>query len=132
MCLFCDIINNKTNSYKIYEDENIIAILDIFPSTLGHSLIIPKKHFDDYLDVDLETLNNINVVIKKLSSDYLKKLSCKGFNIITNCRKVAGQTVNHLHFHLIPRYSENDNFAYKTTTKMIENPEKILELIKNN
>lgn len=108
MCIFCKIVNNEIPSYKVYENEDILAILDISQVTNGHTLILPKKHFDNFLKADLLTINKCNEVIKKLSNLYLTKLNAKGFNIINNTNEVAGQTVNHLHFHLIPRYSEND------------------------
>lgn len=130
MCLFCDIVANKTPAYKVYEDEDTIAILDIFPTTEGHTLIIPKKHYDNYLEAELNSLEKINSTIKLLSKKYIDSLNCKGFNIITNCGSVAGQTINHLHFHLIPRYSENDGFGFKINPYKIKNAEDILNKIK--
>lgn len=108
MCIFCKIINNEIPSYKVYEDEYVLAILDISQVCDGHTLILPKKHYDNFLDADLQTINRCMNVIKILSNKYKKILNPKGFNILNNTNEIAGQTVFHLHFHLIPRYDEND------------------------
>lgn len=118
--IFCKIINDSIPAYKVYEDEDVIAILDISQTTKGHTLIIPKKHFKNILDVDLETLNKVMKVTQLLALKYQDKLHCQGFNILNNCHEVAGQTVNHLHFHLIPRYDEKDTINIEFTNNKLD------------
>ena len=111
MCIFCDIIDGKIPSKKIYEDEKCIAILDIAQLTKGHCLVIPKQHFDNIVDVDEETLVHIIKVTKRLATSNMKKLNAPGCHILNNCNPVAQQSVMHVHFHIIPRYSENDGVS---------------------
>ncbi len=113
MCIFCDIIEGKIPSKKIYEDENVLAILDISQVTKGHTLVMPKKHTDNILTADEETVMNCSKVVHQLSKQIVENTGASGCNIINNCNEVAGQTVNHLHFHIIPRYSSKDAISLK-------------------
>lgn len=119
MCIFCKIIKNEVPSYKIYEDDKTLAILDITQVTDGHILVIPKKHYDNFHEADIDTINNCMKTIKELTKTIAKKLNIKGFNILNNCNEAAGQTVMHLHFHLIPRYNNLDeiNISFNRSTK---------------
>jgi len=108
MCIFCEIINGNIPSKKVYEDDVIIAILDISQTTLGHTLVIPKKHYDNFLEVPDSELSNLIVKTKMVSKQILKNLNAKGCNILINTNEVAGQSVKHVHFHIIPRYDKND------------------------
>ena len=102
-CIFCKIINGEIPCYKIYEDDIVIAFLDINPLVLGHTLIIPKKHYQDIYDIDNDTLTHIFGVAKKLMNEYTKKLNCDGFTFIQNNGIV--EEVKHFHLHLKPAYS---------------------------
>ncbi|MBU2634617.1 MAG: HIT domain-containing protein [Nanoarchaeota archaeon] len=104
-CVFCKIINNILKTDKLYEDDNVIVILDIKPATIkgGHCLVIPKKHYKLISDVDDEILCKIVKVIKKMSKVLLK--FGEGLNIMQNNERVSGQIIDHVHFHLIPRFS---------------------------
>ena len=108
MCLFCDIVEGKIPSKKIYEDDDALVILDISQATRGHSLVIPKKHFDDILDVDEESFQKLSSVLLKMTKQIVEKTGAEGCNVLNNCKEVAGQTIPHLHFHIIPRYTKND------------------------
>ncbi len=114
MCLFCNIINGKIPSTKLYEDEDVLAILDISQATKGHTLVMPKKHFDSLYDIeDYEYLKVMNKV-KDLAKVIPTTFGAKGCNILNNCQEVAGQTIMHFHVHIIPRYEEKDvNFEFK-------------------
>ncbi|MDD3048673.1 MAG: HIT domain-containing protein [Bacilli bacterium] len=105
-CLFCKISNNEIPSYKIYEDELTKVFLDIKPNADGHMLIIPKKHYVDILDVDLELLKHINNVSKKMYQLLKDKLNVDGLTIAQN--NGSAEDVKHYHLHLIPRY-KNDS-----------------------
>lgn len=122
-CIFCKIINNEIPSYKIYEDENVLAFLDISQVTKGHTLVIPKKHAVNIFDVDAVSMNNVYQSVQKLAKEIVEKLGAKGVNIINNNEEIAGQTVFHYHVHIIPRYDKND----KLTLVFNKNEEKDIE-----
>ena len=84
MCVFCDIIEGKIPSYKIYEDDNTYAFLDIAGDAYGHTLVIPKKHCVNILDADAETLNNVMVAVNKISNHYVNNCGFTGVNLV-NC-----------------------------------------------
>lgn len=121
MCIFCKIINQEIPSYKIYEDDSFLAFLDISQATIGHTLVIPKMHFDNLLTLNEKIAQAIFPLVTNLTKALAKALNTNDFNIINNCGKIAGQTVNHFHIHIIPRY-ENDNlkFNYPTNKLSIE------------
>ncbi|MDR1065881.1 MAG: HIT family protein [Clostridiales bacterium] len=115
-CLFCRIASGELPSDKLYEDDSFIIILDAFPSSLGHALIIPKKHVDDIFELDEEE----GAAMFKLVARYAKKiknaLNCDGLNVLQNSGAAAGQTVFHFHMHIIPRYVEdNVNIGWKVS-----------------
>ena len=107
-CIFCKIINGEIPSYTVYEDEVVKAFLDISPISNGHTLIIPKKHFVNIYDADLETLKHVEMVSQKIGIMLKEKLGAIGITRMQN--NEYGQDVKHYHMHLIPRY-ENDNFV---------------------
>ena len=103
-CVFCAIIAGEIPSFKVYEDESVLAFLDINPFSKGHTLVIPKSHFEGLLDVDGETLGTLADRVKKIAAKLKAALGCDGFNILQNNGEAAGQTVKHIHFHIVPRY----------------------------
>lgn len=107
-CVFCSIIGHEIPSATIYEDEKVIAILDIAPSAKGHTVLIPKNHSKDILELPEEEAAHIFVVAKKIAGVLKEELNCDGINILQNNGRAAGQTVFHFHVHVIPRY-ENDS-----------------------
>ena len=90
-------------SYKIYEDDNILAFLDIAPVSPGHVLVVPKKHFKNMEEIDIEILQDLIAVVKKIGIKIKENVGASGYNICINNDSVAGQVVPHLHFHIIPR-----------------------------
>lgn len=109
MCVFCNIINNIWSSKKVYEDDDVLAILDLSQQGYGHTLVMPKKHIENMLEMDKETLSKVMEVVRKLTILYKQKLGADGFNIVNNCNEVAGQSVMHFHMHIIPRYKDDNN-----------------------
>jgi len=105
-CIFCKIIKGEIPCYKIYEDDNVISFLDINPVTKGHLLVIPKKHITRFKDLNDNTCISLFNAIKKILEKIENNIS-KHYNISINQGKFAGQIVDHLHIHIIPRY-END------------------------
>ena len=104
-CIFCKIIRKEIPSYTLYEDDIVRVFLDISPSTNGHSLIIPKKHYTNLVDIDIETLTHINKVAKEMYELLKEKLNCDGLTISQN--NDYGQEVKHYHMHLTPRYKKD-------------------------
>ncbi|MBQ3461418.1 MAG: HIT family protein [Solobacterium sp.] len=108
MCIFCKIINHEIPSSVIYEDDDVLAILDISQVTRGHTLVMPKKHVRNVLEADEETVQKCILTARKLAAQIVTNLHASGVNILTNCGESAGQSVDHLHFHIIPRYDSSD------------------------
>jgi len=101
-CVFCLISDGKIPSAIVYEDEELIAFKDINPEAPVHILIVPRKHIPslaELSDNDMSLISKIYIVAKKLAKDFL--IIDKGFRIVANCGKDGGQSVNHLHFHLL-------------------------------
>ena len=142
MCVFCKIINGEIPSFKIYETEDLVAFLDISQATKGHTLIVPKKHFENLLALDEETLKKISVAQKEVANILSKKLGTSAFNFVNNCGSVAGQSVMHVHFHVIPRYDKKieryglvwEDVDYPKGTKLgkIEIDETVKQMIIND
>ena len=110
-CIFCKIARDEIKSDKILESDNFFAIYDIQPHALGHSIIIPKKHFFTLLDIPNKIGNELLEFTKKVASSLLDKKYGDGFNLLMNNLQVAGQVVMHAHIHVIPR-NEGDGFRY--------------------
>lgn len=108
MCVFCNIIEGKIPSSKIYEDDDVLAILDISQATKGHTLVMPKKHYENILQIPEDDYIKVMSKVKKIAQVILKAFDAKGLNILNNCNEVSGQTVMHFHVHIIPRYNTDD------------------------
>ncbi len=102
-CLFCKIIRGEIPSIKVYENHNSIAFMDIRPVNTGHILIVSKKHFEDMLAADDETIKDVAVAAKKVALAVKKALNPDGINLAANNGAAAGQVIFHLHWHIIPR-----------------------------
>ena len=126
-CLFCKIINGEIPSYKIYEDDYTYAFLDINPDSNGHTLIVPKHHFTDLDDIDLDTLKHINESSKKIIKLLEDKLKCDGISLLQNNGCV--QEVKHYHLHLKPYYSDKKSIELIKHKEFIEDPKDIFEII---
>ena len=111
-CIFCKIVKGESPCYKIYEDDFTFAFLDISKDVYGHTLVVPKKHVENVLDCDNETLNHVIDTVKKVSQHYVDNCGFKGVNILNASGAEAQQSVFHLHFHLIPRENKNDCDAF--------------------
>ena len=107
MCVFCEIINGNIPSSKVYEDDDVLAILDLSQTTKGHTLVMPKKHYQNILEIPQDELAKLFVKVQKIAKRVTTNLGANGFNILVNTNEVAGQSVMHLHVHIIPRYDEN-------------------------
>lgn len=110
-CIFCKIINGEIPSAKVFENEHVMAFLDISQITKGHTLIIPKIHNENIYDLSAEAARNIFEVVPQLANAIKEQFNPVGMNVITNTGEQAGQTVFHYHMHLIPRYGGGDGFG---------------------
>ena len=127
-CIFCQIISGKVQSKKVYEDEHIIAILDVNPANPGHMLVMPKEHYSIMPQIPEDEIGHIFLVVKTLSNAALRILEVQGSNIIVANGIAAGQRAQHFMVHLIPR-KEKDNVEFQIPQKTISE-EKLTELRK--
>ena len=118
-CLFCKIIKGDIPSKKIYEDDKVIAILDLHPACDGHTLLIPKKHYSDFIELSDEELIYINNVAKKLAPILMDKVKATGFS--TRVNYGDSQEIKHYHMHLLP------NYLYKKPTLSQEEAYELLK-----
>ena len=130
MCIFCMIANGEIPSKKLYEDDKVLAFLDLSQTTNGHTLVVPKQHFETLIDVDPETLAHMIKVTQQLTKDIMKKTGATGFNLLNNGYEVAGQTVMHAHIHIIPRYSKEDAIVIDFNENPNKDIDKTYELLK--
>ncbi|HIW81844.1 MAG TPA: HIT family protein [Candidatus Acetatifactor stercoripullorum] len=103
-CIFCKIANGEIPSKSLYEDEKFRVILDLGPAAKGHSLILPKDHAANLYELPEKLAGDAMILAKKMASLLTEKLNCDGINLVQNNGEAAGQTVEHFHIHLIPRY----------------------------
>ena len=103
-CIFCKIAGGDIPSSTIYEDEDFRVILDLGPASKGHTLILPKNHYKDVCELDADLAAKVLPLAGKIGDAMKEKLGCAGFNLVQNNGSEAGQTVNHFHMHIIPRY----------------------------
>jgi histidine triad (HIT) family protein len=106
-CIFCKIINGEIPSYKLYEDGEILAFLDVFPAKPGHTLIVPKVHYKDLSQTPEGLWSKTMKVAKLLAPAITKALDSDGFNLFLNNGRAAGQLIDHLHLHVLPRSSQD-------------------------
>lgn len=102
-CIFCKIVEGEAPARVVYEDESVMAFLDINPASEGHTLVITKRHYEDVYDVPKRELKRIIAVIKELAMVYRKALNVRAVNVIHSSGKAAQQDVFHFHVHLVPR-----------------------------
>ncbi|WP_066295059.1 HIT family protein [Bacillus sp. FJAT-29937] len=110
-CIFCKIVNGEIPSAKVFENEHVLAFLDISQVTKGHTLVIPKIHTENIFEMNAETARNLFEAVPQIANAIKEDCEPLGMNILQNNGKDAGQEVFHFHFHLIPRYGNGDGFG---------------------
>ena len=118
-CIFCRIVRKQTPASVVYEDDAVIAFLDIRPLSMGHTLIIPKTHFVDIFDTPEEQISQIHKVSKQIALAVKKATGADGVSIIQQNGKAAGQDIFHLHVHVVPRF-EGQKLAGFNELKVVE------------
>lgn len=114
MCVFCKIVKGEIPSVKVYEDEEFLAFLDIAPVNKGHTLVIPKRHAETFLDLTPEEAGKLYKVVNKVAKAVKEALNADGLNILVNSGEASGQEVFHVHVHIIPRfYTDGFRFGWR-------------------
>ena len=108
-CIFCKIANGEIPSAALYEDGDFKVILDLNPLTKGHALILPKTHVTDIYEASDEVIAKAFGLAGEIARKMKKSLGCDGVNVVQNNEEAAGQTVMHMHIHVIPRYADQEN-----------------------
>ncbi len=106
-CIFCRIARGEIPTNKVYEDQDVIAFLDINPASVGHTLVVSKEHFDDFTKAPKDVVSHVFQVAQLIAQACLVELKADGVNVITNIGKAAGQSIGHFHVHVIPRYAND-------------------------
>lgn len=109
-CIFCKIMKGEIPSASIYENSDFKVILDVSPANRGHALIITKEHYDNIFQLDAETAGKLFSLATVVARAIKEETQCEGLNVVQNNGEVAGQTVNHFHLHLVPRF-KGDNVS---------------------
>ncbi|CFW93032.1 Histidine triad (HIT) protein [endosymbiont DhMRE of Dentiscutata heterogama] len=132
-CLFCKIVKKETPAYIIAENEVILAILDAYPASDGHVLLITKKHFPNIAEIDEQSwkylLPLMKKIINKLKNTNLPTLP-QGFNIISNMNEIASQSIFHFHLHIVPKYEKNKGFIWTTKPELKYDLNQVAEKLK--
>ncbi len=102
-CVFCKIVAGEVPSERLYEDEAVVAFLDIAPISPGHTLVVPRSHCRDLLEAPLEVVGAVVRAAQKVAPAVLRATGAEGFNFFQFNGSCAGQVVMHLHFHIVPR-----------------------------
>ena len=116
-CLFCKIVAKSIPAAVIYEDEFVLAFLDINPMTLGHTLVIPKIHAENILDLPDDQIDPFFQAVKKIVALLQERLELRGFTIGINHGKMSGQAIDHLHIHIVPRYEGDGGGSLHSVVK---------------
>ena len=116
-CLFCKIVAKSIPAAVIYEDEFVLAFLDINPMTLGHTLVIPKIHAENILDLPDDQIDPFFQAVKKIVALLQERLELRGFTIGINHGKMSGQAIDHLHVHIVPRYEGDKGGSLHSVVK---------------
>ncbi len=125
-CIFCKIAAGEIPSYTVFENDNFRVILDAAPANNGHCLILPKNHADNLFEMSDDMLAEAHIISKKVAAAVKSAMNADGINIIQNNGAAAGQSVNHYHVHIVPRFT-GDNVVLNTSGSGLT-PEKFEEI----
>jgi len=107
-CIFCEIVQGKKDGHFIYEDENYVAFLDKYPIDTGHSLVMPREHFEKITDMTAEKVGELFSKIPKIAKAVIEATKADAFSVAQNNGRAAKQIVPHVHIHIIPRYESRE------------------------
>lgn len=120
-CIFCKIINREADAIIIYEDNNIIAFMDNNPFNLGHTLVIPKKHYKYFMDMPEKEAGELFIIVNRISKAVYLSIKADGMNIGQSNGKSASQQIFHVHIHIIPRFSNDSKHNLFPSRKKLNN-----------
>ena len=123
-CIFCKIVKGEIPATKVYEDNEFLAFMDIGPIIKGHTLVIPKEHYDSITATPADVLGKLIKLVQRIAGAQMNGLNADGVNIMQNNGKAAGQDVPHIHFHVIPRF-EGDGHKWNWDAKSYESTEEM-------
>jgi histidine triad (HIT) family protein len=126
-CIFCKIVAGKLPCCKVYEDADTLAFMDIGPIVKGHTLVIPKQHYDPLTRTPAEVLGKLIAVVQKVAAAQERALKTDGVNVIQSNGRAAGQVVPHIHFHVIPRFQQ-DGHSWNWRAKSYAEPQEMQRL----
>lgn len=126
-CVFCKIIKGEIPCARVYEDDQVLAFLDLAPFNFGHTLVIPKDHHHSCTTVSAATLGAMMAVAARIGAAQLRAVKAEAFNIFLNNGRCAGQEVPHTHVHVVPRFA-NDKPLFKISTRQYESVQAMQEL----
>lgn len=106
-CIFCKIVQKEAPASIVYEDEKVVAFLSIQPINVGHTLVVPKAHYENIHDIPDEEVSHLYKIVKKLAPAVKKAVEAEGIRIVQNNGEAAGQVIFHLHVHIIPMNKES-------------------------
>lgn len=124
-CIFCKIIDGTLPAKKIYEDEDYLAFLNIAPNTKGHSLVVPKKHTDLFVNLSAEEAATLNKVVHKVAKQLVSILGTEDFNLGLNNGSISGQSIAHVHWHIIPRYAQDGLVHWEKSPQAAESIDEV-------
>lgn len=131
-CIFCKIVAGEIPSYKVYEDGEVMAFLDITPVNPGHTLVIPKTHYGNLLELPEEALCVLAKAVKKIAPAVMNGTGANSFNLGLNNGASAGQAVDHVHFHIMPRFEGDGRELWHGTSYADGEAQKLADKIKEN
>ncbi len=129
-CVFCKIVRGDIPAVKIYEDEDTLAFMDIKPNHRGHTLVVPKEHFENIHSLPAESVCRVFMVAQKIATASRNALDADGINIVMNNDSAAGQEIWHSHVHVIPRYNNDGGYIGQKYTYIAGEMEEVAEKIK--
>jgi histidine triad (HIT) family protein len=132
-CVFCRIIAGETPAEILFENQHVVSILDTNPIHFGHALVMPRRHFRDFLDLEQDCYSSLLEATQIITRALVRSLNLEGYNLFSNNGVIAGQSVFHFHLHVTPRY-QNDDIRFVLKLKKYENGEMqyYANLIKQN
>lgn len=132
-CLFCKIVAGEIPNYTVYEDENVLAFLDIHPCSKGHTVVVPKKHLADLSEMSIGDWQDTNIGLMGVFDRVKEVLNPDGMNLGINNGKAAGQAVGHAHWHLIPRWHNDGGGSMHSIIRNADGVDvkEVAELFKN-
>ena len=129
-CVFCKIISDELPSLKVYEDDHALVFMDIAGDVDGHMVAVPKKHVNNILDCDADTLSHLLLAVKKVSDYCVSHCGYEGVNLLNASGESAGQSVPHFHIHIIPRKAGDGIDAWPNFTGAKEEIAAVWERLK--